>query len=71
MAISNGLLIGTVQSADCTVYEIILITDPSFTGAVCLLKAVTELAFVFSIELGDILQLIQHLLDIEVSGVCL
>ena len=49
MAIINGLINGTVQSADCTVYEILLITDPSPTGAVCLLKAFAELAFVFSI----------------------
>ena len=52
-------------------YEILLITDPSSTGAVCLLKAFAELAFVFSIELDDIVQLIQRLLYIEVSGVWL
>ena len=54
MAISNGLLNGTVQSADCTVYDILIIKDPSSTGAVCILKTFAELAFVFSIELEDI-----------------
>ena len=60
MAISNGLLNATVQSADCTVYEILLIIDPSSTGAVCLLKTFAEFVFVFSIELDDIVQLIQR-----------